>query len=274
VLMRWIFLATLFTAIATENPRFVVAAAPCGQGTNRWQVVESANFRVYGTSALDQIARLTQTCEEIRASLSNHWLGPSALPPWQPKCVIVLHPDEASYELAVHTSSTSGSSCVDFAAGRVALRRIDLRADRNECFCDSLPHELTHVVLVDAFPCAPIPLWADEGLAMLGEREAQLMFHLAALRTEAHDQPSYRLAELFALASYPPQDRQAQFYEQSTSVVRWLVGRRAPGDFVPFLRTAQSAGYDSALRTHYGINGIAELERLLPGPDNATKKAD
>jgi hypothetical protein len=264
VSIRLVLLMAALVSIGVESHNTASAAEPLCHVTNCWQVVESANFRIYGMSTTHQLASLSQTCEQIRDSLSDHWLGQVALQPWQPKCLVVLHPNEASYAAAVNSAQSSGSSSVDFAAGQVAVRRIDLRGDRREFMYDALPHELTHVVLVDAFPHSTVPLWADEGLAMLGEHEAQQQLHLTALRAEACNRPAYRLPELFALCGYPSNDKQAQFYDQSTSVVRWLVNRRKPSEFVQFLRTAQSAGYDQALRTHYGIDGVAQLEHLLP----------
>jgi hypothetical protein len=44
--------------------------------------------------------------------------------------------------------------------------------------------------------------------------------------------------------------------------VKCLVSRGTPAEFMHFLHTAASSGYDEALKIHYGIDGVAQLECL------------
>jgi hypothetical protein len=49
-------------------------------------------------------------------------------------------------------------------------------------------------------------------------------------------------------------------YAQGFSVVDYLVARSSKAAFLAFLGTGMQAGWDQALRQHYGINSIEALE--------------
>jgi hypothetical protein len=93
----------------------------------------------------------------------------------------VLHPTSDSYAREIKTTQTAGSTLIEFRGDKVALRRVDLRADQTSFLTNALPHELTHVVLADRFAACPIPHWADEGMAILAESDLQRELHLASL---------------------------------------------------------------------------------------------
>ena len=69
------------------------------------------------------------------------------------------------------------------------------------------------------------------------------------------------LFELLTLEQFNSANQMPAFYGQSASLVRFLIKFRTPADFSAFLKHAASYGYDAALRSTYGINGIADLER-------------
>jgi hypothetical protein len=159
-------------------------------------------------------------------------------------------------------ANTSGSSYVSFSQSQVTARRIDLRGDDKGGVTSALAHEMTHLVLADHFRDAPPPRWADEGTALLADsREKQSRHHRDLLRSIA-DGRVMRIAELLALDDYPSDQRIAAYYAQSLALTSWLTARGQPHQFVQFLETASSKGYDDALRSHYSIDGVAELESL------------
>ncbi|MEX2121529.1 MAG: hypothetical protein WD847_18210 [Pirellulales bacterium] len=157
-------------------------------------------------------------------------------------------------------AQTAGSSLVEIEHERVVTRRIDVRANRADWLTSALPHELTHLVLADLFVDRPIPRWADEGMAVLADTPAKQNEHLAAFHDAFARHNSLRLVELVGLQEYPAVG-QGVFYGQSVSLVDFLVQQGTPDRFARFLRSSVESGYESALRTTYRIDGIADLER-------------
>src|SRR6185436_11357861 len=100
-----------------------------------------------------------------RATAFTKW---SNKPPvaWQPICEITLHNDGTAYAAATKQNATApGHSSIKTVSGKVASRRMELRADNPELIGVTLPHEVTHVVLGDLFADTALPRWADEGMA-------------------------------------------------------------------------------------------------------------
>ena len=59
---------------------------------------------------------------------------------------------------------------------------------------------------------------------------------------------------------YPSGSYWTLFYAQSVSLTRYLVGQGTPPQFIRFVKATQQAGIDTALRQHYKIDGVADLE--------------
>lgn len=228
-----------------------------------WNVLETENFRFCSRGPLSLTERLLETAERMRQNLAEQWLGDSAhRDPWSPKCDIILHSTSEAYLRAVPGGEqTVGSSLINTSEGRVSGRRIDIRADRPGWLHSAFGHELTHVVLADRFPDGRLPAWADEGMAVLADPSTKQDAHYRDLRLARSHKSAFRLVELFALSGYPSADRQAAFYGQSASLVGYLVGRGTPEQFVRFLGIAADAGYESAVRDVYGMQGVRDLER-------------
>lgn len=227
-----------------------------------WSITESENFRFRCRGRWNVEAKVIRAVESLRCELATAWLAEPAPGRWKPKCDIVLHTTAAAYLAAVPGGdNTVGSSVIDLAAGRVARRRIDIRADRPGWLRAALGHELTHVVLADRFTDGRLPAWADEGMAVLADSAAKQEAHRRDLHVARSSRRTFRLVELFALAGYPPAERQAAFYGQSASLVRYLVSRGTREQFVRFVGAADKEGFDSAVRDIYGLRGVSDLER-------------
>lgn len=228
-----------------------------------WNIVESENFRVCSRGPIRHGDSILRATEAMRQELTRQWLGSGErASAWSPKCDVVLHSTAAAYVKAVPGGEqTVGSSLINTAAGEVVGRRIDIRADRAGWLDAALAHELTHVVLADHFADGRLPAWADEGMAVLADTNAKQDAHYRDLRAAQSLGSAFRLVELFALDGYPSPGRQAAFYGQSASLVRYLLTRGNTRQFIQFVGAAATDGYDSAARSVYGLQGIAELER-------------
>ena len=228
-----------------------------------WNILETENFRFCSRGRLAVGETLIDTTERMRSTLGETWLGPQRpQEAWHPKCDIVLHSTSEDYLRAVPGGDqTVGCSLINTHEGRVVGRRIDIRADRSGWLDAALRHEMTHIVLADRFPDGVLPAWADEGMAVLADPNSKQDAHSRDLRIARSQRSTFRLVELFALNGYPSPERQAAFYGQSASLVRFLVGRGTPAQFVRFVRAASDDGYEVAVREVYGMEGVRDLER-------------
>lgn len=229
-----------------------------------WRLQETRNFKIWCRFTAAEAQEVGEACEKVRDHLLRTWVGSNQHPNWMPRCELVLHPTQASYTQALGAGSERSNGCtsIKLDAGRVALRRVDLRADALERLVATVPHELTHVVFADLFPTKQIPRWADEGLALLAEatlrRDSDPIGRDALLFRET----VFNARQLLDLQAYPSLERRNAFYGQSASLVRFLVERSGHSRFVTFMQSAQDKGYDAALKSIYGIDGVAQLDRL------------
>jgi hypothetical protein len=224
---------------------------------------ESANF-VVRSLARGHDARVTAAwCEQWRAKLQSFWCGEDRAA-WSPKCEILVHAGRSSYLAVVGSGgeATYGSSLIQFDREKnVARRRIDFRGD-SQLGIETLPHELTHVIVADMLEGQQPPRWADEGMAMLADSAAKRALHERDLAAGLANRTAFRLPELFALQSYPHPARVPAFYGQSVSVAALLANREDPVRFIEFLKLGGRVGYDRALAQVYGIADMAALEQL------------
>lgn len=229
-----------------------------------WHLAETQNFQVCSLSSGSVAARAALTCEKLRASLLAKWLPQATTEPWSARCQIVLHATQQTYlaEVGAAGAKTVGSSDVRIKQGRVHARRIDLRADQPDFMTAALPHELTHVVLADRFAAAPLPFWAEEGIAIQADPREKQDRHARDLHAAVNSRSLFHAAELLKLDGYPAKDRWGAFYGQSASVVQFLLERGTPGQLLDFLDRARASGYDAALREQYGVANVGELDRL------------
>ncbi|MEX0978552.1 MAG: peptidase MA family metallohydrolase [Pirellulales bacterium] len=272
---RWLLTALAFAGVLSGffAGRFDAAALAAGPKTSprsgaRWHIVETASFRILSYGATPVSPQTAEACERVRDQLTRQWLsnapGLSDAPAeaWSPKCDLVLHATDAAYlrEVGGGGRGTVASALVDRQRGRIALRRIDIRSTRSDWLTSALAHELAHVVLCDRFVLEALPRWLDEGIAIQADPHHKRQQHQRDLERAVARGLQFRVAELFALADYPPADRWGTFYGQSASLVAYLVAQQGHQRFVEFVELSQQRGYDDALRRVYRF-GIGELER-------------
>ena len=177
---------------------------------------------------------------------------------------MVVHPTRNGYLKAVGAGGgqTAGASYIQVRAGAIAVRRIDLYGGQKGCETVALPHELTHVVFAGRFHDQPVPLWADEGAAILADPAEKQRLHRRDLDAALASGTAFEIGCLFSVDCCPSNAQCGVFYGQSLSVADFLVRRAGPQRFVAFVSQAMRTGYDRALDESYGIRGVAELDRL------------
>lgn len=252
-------LTAISCSISFANPP--VADPSVASATSHAQS-ESVNFSVRHLGSRLTAKSIANECELIRTRLQLRLLGEESATAWQPKCVVVLHATRPSYLQAVGPGGgqTVGSSLVRSDAGNVVERRIDLLVEDRDKGLAALPHEMVHVLLGEVFPDAPVPHWAEEGLATLEDSADKRRRHLRDLHHAYLTDSMFPLPSLFAENTYPTGRQRAVFYGQSMSVVDFLRQQGEPHGFLRFVQESKRNGYDRALATVYGIQNVRELE--------------
>ena len=224
-------------------------------------VAETPNFRVQCCTSDVRLRELAESCERWRARCQAAWLGENSTA-WSNRCEVVVYSTAGAYSKTLGPGSerTSGCSTIRIERGQVIERRIDLRSDAENWASESLPHELTHVVLADRFAKNRIPAWADEGIAMLAESPDKLEKRLNELRGIVVNKKTVALRDLVHSADGPTPTARAAFYGQSVTLTGLLLERGTPGQFLQFVEAGSQAGYDKALRDVYGIESWQTLE--------------
>ena len=142
----------------------------------------------------------------------------------------------------------------------IEKRRLDLRADEPNTVSNVIPHETTHLVLADLFD-APLPRWADEGMAVLAEPRGQVDRYLRTLGTAWKQGKLVPLAQILKQPDYPEAAAITTFYVESVSLVDFLIEEKGPETLVAFLKDVQhNAGIDAALKKHYGYANVQDVQ--------------
>ena len=244
---------------ATESSTLTLRRSACQ--CCQCYVAETPNFRVHCCTTSERLRELAESCERLKARTQTMWLGESSTS-WQPRCEVVVHATVGTYcrTLGPGSERTSGCSTVRLDKGRVAERRIDLRSDAEGWLSETLPHELTHVVLADRFTERRIPAWADEGIAMLAESPDKLQRRLNELRGVVTAGRTLALRQLVSLENGPTPESRAAFYGQSVTFAGLLLERGTPQQLIQFVEAGQRDGHDKALRDVYGVESWSALE--------------
>ncbi|HVV99844.1 MAG TPA: hypothetical protein VHB77_05870 [Planctomycetaceae bacterium] len=229
----------------------------------RWEVRETANFRIFSLPGHDGAHRLPEVCEALRKDLQGTWFG-KGTSEWTPKCDIMVQPNTADYRRILGPASAGSSGCtsLDLEGGRVIKRRIDLRGDAEDWLTAALPHELTHVVVADRFSKRQLPRWADEGMAILAEPEFKQNRRAQELEKAIDRNLLFTGGELVTTREYPAPQRRDAFYGQSASLVGFLIERDSPEKFLQFVELAMDSSYDKALAEVYGITSTTQLDSM------------
>jgi hypothetical protein len=245
--------ATVASAVAVQH---------LPKAANGMLVAQTAHFRVYHNQAPEFAEKVARVAEETRLQMARKWFNKDE-EDWQPKCDIYLHACAADYSRNTEQSINSpGHSKIelDRSTGRVVLRQIHLRCDNPALLESVLPHEATHVVLGGQFGNQHVPRWVDEGIAVLTEPAEKVQQHRKNLLRSLQNRELIPLRDLVQLDQYPKASQVTTFYAQSVALVDFLTKQKTPVVFTQFVRDSLRDGFEPALRTHYGIQDIGDLQ--------------
>jgi hypothetical protein len=228
-------------------------------------IAETTNFRILWCAAENDVRELAAMCERLSAQSRFERLNASKPVAWTPLCDIVVHTTSTDYVACMgpQSAQTSGCATIRIDQGRVVMRRIDLCAESLDWRTESLPHELTHVVLADRFSTRRISPWADEGIAMLAETPQKRDRRFAALRNSVTSGATYTVHDLMDVRSFPEPAFRDAFYGQSVSLVTVLMQWGTRQQLLDFVEASQTQAPEAAISAVYGNHSWAELERQL-----------
>jgi hypothetical protein len=217
-------------------------------------VARNDNFSVYvpDTSTPGQAQRfaerLLERADAYRAEIAKEWLG-EELPAGAGRATIYVEfssvedlgltwakdrPERHSHTIWLHTSPRS-------AIG------------------ETLKHEVAHAVFATKYPHPQrLPSWIEEGIASRYDNE---------IRKDARDQlarfwvrtgRAVRLEQ--ALVSSDLHSSDEYSYAAATSLVSFLLSRGDAQSVVRFAEDGQRGGWAAALRAHYQIESLDDLQ--------------
>jgi hypothetical protein len=244
----------------------VLGALEEGQeGAARWEQQVSPSFRILHLGAAALAARVAQIGEGQRRRQLTLWTGAAPDAPWTPRCDVYLFPSTRVLIQMSGREAKAGSAAArpsQLYRGRMISRRINLAADDEHLLRSTLPHEISHVVLTDLLEGKRVPLWADEGLAVLAELSDRTRERYAEiLATHVTRRQTFAVPSLLQMTRYPDREYTSLFYAQATSLTRLLLERGGRATLLEFLRAAAAGPAAAALQRSYGMS-LLELQTV------------
>ena len=217
--INWLHNEPIPPADLPADPDRIPPPAPPRATAEPSATVGTPNFVVSAPSA-DVAKTVALAAEKHRRDVGNRWFG--AVPP------------DLTEKVAVRVSITAGGSggATTFTFGEADGKRppgvksasMEIKGPLDAVLKSVLPHEVTHVVMATHFG-RPLPRWADEGIAVLSESDADQFNHEVRARELLNAGRAIRLSTLFRMTEYP-RDSVVTF-AQGHSVCRFLLDRGA-----------------------------------------------
>lgn len=228
-------------------------------------VKETRNFVVFAPN--DAIAKeISDLCEKYLQFLLDKFLDGRA---WAHRIPIMFYKNHDDYVSAGGYDAGSAGGTVSDRFGRtdrVALYVLDESGRATEdSIIGTLPHELTHVIINEYFGAQDTPLWLHEAFARRMEQNRKHYEEAAKTGRDAVSGEYYRFRDLFEAKQYPDGwFRVWRFYEQSATIVLYLL-EQGPESTLAFIDALkQQKGHDEAVAAALGIpveGAVEEFEK-------------
>lgn len=229
-------------------PTLVLLAATCLLVPAPAQAAGFAHDENFVVLAPDQALAnaVLAKANEFRKQAAKEWLG-EELPPSIGQSVI-----------HVEYSNTEDSALtwpID-SPGRT-LHKVWLTTNTERAIGSTLHHEITHVVLATQFP-ERLPAWADEGAASLADNPERVAARKKILAWYAKTGNWPSVKTVFEARSVNAKDQAT--YSVAASLTQYLLTRADKSAFLRFAQAGKTQGWDRALKEHYDIQNVGELQ--------------
>lgn len=212
------------------------------------------NFIVTAPTA--EIAeQVGKTAEFFRDELAVEWLG-KKMPRWYKPCTV---------SVKVGQIGAGGATTFAFDQGQVFGWRMEVQGSLERILDSVVPHEVNHTIMACHFR-RPLPRWADEGAATLVEHESEQRRQRLTLEEIWNTSRRIPLRKLLSIKEYPKDPRDVlTLYAEGYSLADLLVQAGGKTRYLKFLDTAHESGWDAAIKRHYSLKGVDELETRWRG---------
>ncbi|MDA1163074.1 MAG: hypothetical protein O3B13_08230 [Planctomycetota bacterium] len=211
----------------------------------------SPNFIVHAPTA--EIAQqVAAAAEDSRRKLAVQWYG-HEISNWGSRCDVTV--------VVGRNLGAGGATRFKFDRGEVYDWKMEVQGSLERILDSVIPHEVNHTILACYFR-RKVPRWADEGAATVVEHisEKSRSFDLAEKLVNQGRRIPLRV--LLDMTQYPRDtDQVLAMYAQGYSLTEFLIQQSGRQHFLKFLNDAHYQGWDRAIVTFYGCQGIEQLEQ-------------
>ncbi len=185
---------------------------------------------------------------------------------WHKRCQIYIHPSKQYFLKASSLKGwTGGSHQIIKSQGALSEHRIQSFQTQSGLVQSIIPHEVTHAMVAHRTRYrGELPLWINEGLAMLSEPEAVREYYSRKVSENVKLNQHFRINKFVKMDEYPEADQVQSFYAQCYSLTNFLVKRKGMKKFLSFVEELLLApdSLDLLLKRHYRISSTAALGNL------------
>jgi hypothetical protein len=187
------------------------------------------------------------SANKFRAESADVWLG-EKLPSSVGRAVIHVTLDETKQE---------GMFWPVGPNSKRSMHKLWISGNRDQVVGSVLRHEVTHVVMATRFKSELAP-WADEGIASRYDDDGRIATRAGIIRWYARTGNWPKLRETLDKEAIAPDDKSG--YAVAASLADFLLSRGGERRLLQFAVEGKAKGWDAALRKHYNIANVAELQ--------------
>jgi hypothetical protein len=215
---------------------------------------KSENFLVVtqrlGTDSQTQefADRVLERAERYRTQIAQDWLN-EELPPSVGRAIInVSFSDRHDRGRTWAIDSTARE-----------YHNIYLETTTELAASTTLAHEITHVILATRFPHPQrLPAWIEEGIASRYDDARRIETRTKIVRWWQRTGTWPSMAKLFEQSSISSDDKTS--YAMASSLVEYLLEQGDEQRLLTFAEEAAQGAWDAALRRHYEIENVMQLQ--------------
>lgn len=204
----------------------------------------SVNFTVYAQDR-QMASDLLAEVEKLRTEIAIEWLG-EPLPPGVGRTIV---------HVRLTDDQDRANTLIHDPARRVShVLWVTTSPDK---VYSSLAHEITHTVFATRF-AQELPVWAHEGAASQRDDPRRRAWKESALREMGRSGRFVDLAALLGSRAIAHDDGEG--YAVAASLTEFLTARGGNRKFLQFAVAGRRDGWDAALRKHYRIANVRDLQ--------------
>ncbi len=227
-------------------------ATPTRRRAAAWAVALPNVWKHRSTQHFDVSARSDLVSEYVAEALEYHfngiakWLGVKLDNDWTPRCEIRVYARLDAFHAATETSGVTRAVSLTRVQGqRVLARKISVIQSDPWLLSSTLPHELTHILLVERLratggggPAIVPPFALDEGLAVQAEPAARRLQYRRLLVSQTPN--PLNLMKIGQIIG-----DQASFYARSGALAEFILQRKGMSGLLEVCRQVDTSWWES-----------------------------